>query len=75
MLRVAKVATPATAPVAIGSGIGASVPSSRRLAFAQNGTLYYMTDDNRLFSINTTTGVATFLVNITGTGTGGSTTR
>lgn len=64
-------ATPATAPVAIGSGIGASVPSSRRLAFAQNGTLYYMTDDNRLFSINTTTGVATFLVNITGTGTGG----
>ncbi len=62
--------TPATAPVAIGSGIGSGITAALRLTFAQDGTLYYMTDTS-MYKLNTTTGAASLFSTITGTGTGG----
>jgi uncharacterized repeat protein (TIGR01451 family) len=52
-------ATPNVAPVQIGTGLGATVPSSLRMAFSPTGTLYYLPDSRILYTINTTTGVAT----------------
>ncbi len=52
-------ATPNVAPVPIGTGLGATVPSSLRMAFSPSGTLYYLPDTRLLYTINTTTGVAT----------------
>src|SRR5678815_1953131 len=63
-------ATPASPPVAIGTGIGAAVPGGLRMAFSQAGTLYYMAG-NDLYTINQVTGVATLAATITGTGAGG----
>ena len=62
-------ATPAVAPVAIGS-VGAGIPGSLRLAFGPDNTLYYMVGDN-LYAIDQTTGAATLAYTITGTGGGG----
>ncbi|MDQ1612402.1 MAG: hypothetical protein QOG00_2333 [Pyrinomonadaceae bacterium] len=52
-------ATPTVAPVAVGTGLGAGVPSSLRMAFSPTGTLYYLPDTRVLYTIDTTTGVAT----------------
>jgi uncharacterized repeat protein (TIGR01451 family) len=52
-------ATPNVAPVPIGNGLGAAVPSSLRMAFSPGGTLYYLPDTRDLYTINTATGVAT----------------
>lgn len=67
-------ATPAVAPVLLGT-LGAGVSSGFRMAFNGN-TLYFMpggngADNDRLYTVNTTTGVATAGPNITGTGNGG----
>ncbi|MFL6333706.1 MAG: hypothetical protein ACJ754_10390 [Pyrinomonadaceae bacterium] len=72
--------TPAVAPVLLGnigpSTSGGNVLSGFRMAFNQAGTLYYMSggggaDNDRLYTINQTTGQATPGPNITGTGNGG----
>src|ERR1700752_1008284 len=72
-------ATPSIAPVLLGnigpSTSGADVGSGFRMAFLGN-TLYYMpgggdTDNNTLYTVNQTTGGATSVANITGTGNGG----
>ena len=72
-------ATPSIAPVLLGnigpSTSGADVGSGFRMAFLGN-TLYYMpgngdTDNNTLYTVNQTTGRATSVANITGTGNGG----
>ena len=52
-------ATPAVAPVALTSTLGAGVPASFRMAFSPGGTLYYMPDTGVLYTINQVTGVAT----------------
>ena len=72
-------ATPSIAPVLLGnigpSTSGADVGSGFRMAFLGN-TLYYMpgggaADNNTLYTVNQTTGRATAVANITGTGNGG----
>jgi uncharacterized repeat protein (TIGR01451 family) len=72
-------ATPSIAPVLLGnigpSTSGADVGSGFRMAFLGN-TLYYMpgggdTDNNTLYTVNQTTGRATAVATITGTGNGG----
>jgi uncharacterized repeat protein (TIGR01451 family) len=72
--------TPTVAPVLLGnigpSTSGGNVLSGFRMAFNQAGTLYYMSggggaDNDRLYTINQTTGQATPGPNITGTGNGG----
>ncbi len=72
-------ATPSIAPVLLGnigpSTSGADVGSGFRMAFLGN-TLYYMAagggaDTNTLYTVNQTTGRATAVANITGTGSGG----
>jgi hypothetical protein len=71
-------ATPSIAPVLLGnigpSTSGGDVGSGFRMAFLGN-TLYYMpgggaADNNTLYTINQTTGRATAVANITGTGNG-----
>ena len=53
-------ATPGIAPVQVGNGLGSGVPSSLRMAFSPtNGLLYYLPDSRILYTINTTTGIAT----------------
>ena len=52
-------ATPNVAPVPSAPACGATVPSSLRMAFSPTGTLYYLPDTRLLYTINTTTGVAT----------------
>jgi uncharacterized repeat protein (TIGR01451 family) len=52
-------ATPNVAPVPVGNGLGAAVPSSLRMAFSPGGTLYYLPDTRDLYTINTATGIAT----------------
>jgi uncharacterized repeat protein (TIGR01451 family)/fimbrial isopeptide formation D2 family protein len=52
-------ATPNIAPVPLTGTMGASVPSSLRMAFNPSGTLYYLPDTNILYTINQTTGLAT----------------
>ena len=73
-------ATPSVAPVLLGnigpSTSGGDVGSGFRMAFSAAGTLYYMpggggADNDRLYTINQTTGRATPGGNITGTGNGG----
>ncbi|MET0645466.1 MAG: DUF11 domain-containing protein [Pyrinomonadaceae bacterium] len=73
-------ATPAVAPVLLGnigpSTSGGDVSSGFRMAFSPTGTLYYMSggglaDNDRLYTVNQTTGRATPGGNITGTGNGG----
>ena len=73
-------ATPSIAPVLLGnigpSTSGGNVLSGFRMAFNNAGTLYYMSggggaDNDRLYTVNQTTGQATPTVNITGTGNGG----
>jgi uncharacterized repeat protein (TIGR01451 family) len=73
-------ATPSVAPVLLGnigpSTSGGNVLSGFRMAFNNAGTLYYMSggggaDNDRLYTVNQTTGQATPTVNITGTGSGG----
>ncbi|HEV2799849.1 MAG TPA: hypothetical protein VGW12_05095 [Pyrinomonadaceae bacterium] len=52
-------ATPNVAPVQVGTGLGATVPSSLRMAFnPTNGLLYYLPDSRILYTIDTTTGIA-----------------
>lgn len=72
-------ATPGIAPVLLGnigpSTSGADVGSGFRMAFLGN-VLYYMPgggagDNNTLYTVNQTTGRATAVANITGTGSGG----
>jgi uncharacterized repeat protein (TIGR01451 family) len=67
-------ATPGVAPVLLGT-LGASVGSGFRMAFS-GATLYFMpagggADTNTLYSINQTTGAATAVATITGSGSGG----
>lgn len=67
-------ATPNIAPVLLGT-LGAGVGSGYRMAFLNN-TLYFMpggggADNDRLYTVNQTTGLATAGPNITGTGNGG----
>jgi uncharacterized repeat protein (TIGR01451 family) len=73
-------ATPSVAPVLLGnigpSTSGGDVSSGFRMAFSPTGTLYYMSggglaDNDRLYTVNQTTGRATPGGNITGTGNGG----
>ncbi len=73
-------ATPSVGPVLLGnigpSTSGGDVGSGFRMAFSPAGTLYYMpggnaADNDRLYTINQTTGRATPGGNITGTGNGG----
>lgn len=73
-------ATPSVAPVLLGnigpSTSGGDVSSGFRMAFSPAGTLYYMSggggaDNDRLYTVNQTTGRATPGGNITGTGNGG----
>lgn len=64
-------ATPGIAPVALTSTLGASVPASLRMTFSSGGTLYYLPDTGVLYTINTTTGVATAGPTVTGLGSGG----
>ena len=73
-------ATPSVAPVLLGnigpSTSGGNVLTGFRMAFNAAGTLYYMSggggaDNDRLYTVNQTTGRATPTVNITGTGSGG----
>jgi uncharacterized repeat protein (TIGR01451 family) len=73
-------ATPSVAPVLLGyvgpSTSGGNVSSGFRMAFSPTGTLYYMSggggaDNDRLYTVNQTTGRATPGGNITGTGNGG----
>jgi uncharacterized repeat protein (TIGR01451 family) len=73
-------ATPSVAPVLLGnigpSTSGGDVSSGFRMAFSPTGTLYYMSggggaDNDRLYTVNQTTGRATPGANITGTGNGG----
>ena len=73
-------ATPTVAPVLLGnigpSTSGGDVSSGFRMAFSPTGTLYYMSgggvaDNDRLYTVNQTTGRATPGGNITGTGNGG----
>ena len=52
-------ATPNVAPVPVGAGLGAAVPSSLRMAFSPAGILYYLPENRVLYTINTATGVAT----------------
>jgi uncharacterized repeat protein (TIGR01451 family) len=72
--------TPAVAPVLLGnigpSTSGGNVLSGFRMAFNQAGTLYYMSggggaDNDTLYTVNQTTGRATAVATITGTGNGG----
>ena len=52
-------ATPNVAPVPVGTGLGAGVPSSLRMAFnPANGLLYYLPDTRILYTIDTNTGIA-----------------
>lgn len=67
-------ATPNVAPVLLGN-LGGGVSSGFRMAFL-GATLYYMSggggaDNDRLYTVNQTTGAATAGPNITGTGNGG----
>jgi uncharacterized repeat protein (TIGR01451 family) len=64
-------ATPNIAPVALTNTLGATVPSSFRMAFSPAGVLYYLPDTGRLYTINQTTGVATAGPTITGLDSGG----
>jgi uncharacterized repeat protein (TIGR01451 family) len=73
-------ATPSVAPVLLGnigpSTSGGDVSSGFRMAFSPTGTLYYMSggggaDNDRLYTVNQTTGRATPGGNVTGTGNGG----
>jgi uncharacterized repeat protein (TIGR01451 family) len=52
-------ATPNIAPVQVGAGLGGAVPSSLRMAFSPAGVLYYLPDSRLLYTIDTTTGIAT----------------
>ncbi|MDT4955304.1 MAG: large repetitive protein [Acidobacteriota bacterium] len=52
-------ATPNIAPVQVGTGLGGAVPSSLRMAFSPAGVLYYLPDSRLLYTIDTTTGIAT----------------
>ena len=59
-------ATPATAPVLLGT-TGSAVPYIPRLAFAANGTLYGVdTNTTNLYTINQATGAATVVGALTG---------
>jgi uncharacterized repeat protein (TIGR01451 family) len=71
-------AVPGAAPVALPQTLGAAVANSFRMAFAPSGVLYYMVgangvaaQQNRLYVIDQTTGAATLVATITGTGDGG----
>jgi uncharacterized repeat protein (TIGR01451 family) len=73
-------ATPAIAPVLLGnigpSTSGGNVLSGFRMAFNNAGTLYYMSggggaDNDTLYTVSQTTGRATPVATITGTGSGG----
>ncbi len=73
-------ATPGIAPVLLGnigpSTSGSNVLSGFRMAFNSAGTLYYMSggggaDNDTLYTVNQTTGRATAVATITGTGNGG----
>jgi uncharacterized repeat protein (TIGR01451 family) len=73
-------ATPSVAPVLLGnigpSTSGGNVGSGFRMAFNPAGTLYYMSggggaDNDTLYTINQTTGRATPVATVTGTGNGG----
>lgn len=73
-------ATPTVAPVLLGnigpSTSNADVGSGFRMAFNAAGTLYYMpgggaADNDALYTINQTTGRATRVATVTGTGNGG----
>ncbi|MBV9924654.1 MAG: DUF11 domain-containing protein [Acidobacteria bacterium] len=72
--------TPTVAPVLLGnigpSTSGGNVLSGFRMAFNQAGTLYYMSggggaDNDTLYTVSQTTGRATAVATITGTGNGG----
>ncbi len=64
-------ATPATAPVAIGT-LGSGIGGSFRFACNSAGTLYYMPDGgNVLYTVNKITGAAAAGPTITGLGSGG----
>lgn len=68
-------ATPGVAPVLLGT-LGAGVGSGFRMAFSSGNVLYYMSggggaDNDRLYTVNQTTGAATAGPNVTGTGNGG----
>ncbi|HZF24986.1 MAG TPA: hypothetical protein VEZ88_01905 [Steroidobacteraceae bacterium] len=63
-------ATPATAPVLLGT-LGGAIPGSFRFACSTTGTLYYMPDSGVLYTINTITGAATAGPVVTGMGSGG----
>jgi uncharacterized repeat protein (TIGR01451 family) len=65
-------ATPATAPVLVGS-TGAGTPYLLRLAFSASGTLYAMdsTNGGSLYTINQTNGAATVAATLTGVPAGG----
>src|SRR5947209_10545774 len=63
-------ATPATAPVQIGS-VGAAIGALPRLAFSPSGVLYAMDSaTENLYTINQATGVATVTATFTGLATG-----
>jgi uncharacterized repeat protein (TIGR01451 family) len=73
-------ATPSVAPVLLGnigpSTSGGNVSSGFRMAFNSAGTLYYMSggggaDNDTLYTVSQTTGQATSVATITGTGNGG----
>jgi uncharacterized repeat protein (TIGR01451 family) len=71
-------AVPGAAPVALSATLGAAVANSFRMAFSPSGVLYYMVgangvaaQQNRLYSVDQTTGAATLVATITGTGDGG----
>jgi uncharacterized repeat protein (TIGR01451 family) len=73
-------ATPSVVPVLLGnigpSTSGGNVLSGFRMAFNNAGTLYYMSggggaDNDTLYTMNQTTGRATAVATITGTGNGG----
>jgi hypothetical protein len=64
-------ATPAVAPVALGT-LGAGIGGSFRFACDSAGTLYYMPDGgNLVYTVSKTTGTATAGPTITGMGSGG----
>jgi hypothetical protein len=63
-------ATPATAPVQLGS-LGAGIAGSFRFACTAAGVLRYMPDNGVLYTVNPTTGAATAGPTITGLNSGG----
>ena len=64
-------ATPASPPTLLGN-LGGGIPGALRFACDSSGTLYYLPDTGRLYTLNPATGTATFTgATITGTGSGG----